>query len=97
MFHPGNGVSPFPSGSSNQNPNPGSSTSFPFGWNWNSTTLHGQQNVGLAYTSSGPQMLGGNPSLGNVGCNAPLSAQSSGNQSIPSPQQNVGFNTYSTQ
>lgn len=33
MFHPRNGVPPFPSGISNQNPNLGSSIGFPFGWN----------------------------------------------------------------
>ena len=97
MFHPGSGVSPFPSGSANPNPNPGSSTGFPFGWNWNSTTPHGQKNVGLAYTGSGPQMLGSNHSLGNVGGNAPLGAQSNRNKSIPTPQPNVCFNPYSTQ
>jgi hypothetical protein len=91
MFHPSSGVSPFPSGSSNQNPNPGRLIGFPFGWNWNYATPHGPHNVGLAYTGSGSQMLGGNPSLGNVGGNAPLGAQSSENQSIPPPQQNVGF------
>ena len=42
-------------------------------------------------------MLGGNPLLGNVGGNAPLGAQLRANQSIPTPQQNVCFNLYSTQ
>lgn len=97
MFHLRSGISPFPSGSANPNPNPGSSAGFPFGWNWNSRTPHGQKIVGLAYTGSCPQMLGGNPSLGNAGGNAPLGAQSSRNQSIPTPQHNVGFNPYSTQ
>ena len=97
MFHPSSGVSPFPSGSANPNPNPGSSFGFPFGWNWNSTNPHGQQNVGLAYTKLGPQMLGNNPSLGNVGGNASLGVQSRGNQGIPTPQHNLGFNPYFTQ
>ena len=42
-------------------------------------------------------MLGGNLSLGNVGGNPPLGAQSSRHKNIPSPQQNVDFNPYSTQ
>ena len=54
-------------------------------------TPHGTQNVGLAYTGSSSQMLGGNPSLGNVGDNAPLGPQPSGNQGVPLPQQNIGF------
>lgn len=91
MFHLGSGVPPFPSGGSNPNPNPGSSTCFPFGWNWNSTTPHGPQNVGLVYIGLGSHMLGGNPLLSNIGGNAPLGAQFSENQSIPTPQQNVGF------
>ena len=49
------------------------------------------QNVGLAYASSSSQMLSGNPSLGNVGGNAPLGLKPSGNQGLPPPQQNVGF------
>ena len=98
MFHPGSGVSPpFPSGHTNLNPNPGSSSGFPFGWNWNSTTPHGQQNVGLAYTGSSSQTLGNSPSLGNIGGNPPLGIQSSRNQGIPTLQHNVGFNPYSTQ
>ena len=49
-------------------------------------TPHGTQNVGLAYTYSYLHMLGGNPSLGNVGGNAPLVTQPSENQGVPSPQ-----------
>jgi hypothetical protein len=86
MFHPRSGVSPpFPSGNTNPNANPGNSTVFLFGWNWNSTTPHGQQNVGLAYTRSSSQMLGNNPSLSNVRDNPPLGIQSSKNQGIPTP------------
>ena len=54
-------------------------------------TPHRTQNVNLAYTHSDLQMLGGNPSLGNVGENAPLGAQPSRNQGLPPSQQNVGF------
>ena len=35
--------------------------------------------------------------LGNIGGTPPLGQQSSGSQVIPIPQQNVGFNLYSTQ
>lgn len=43
-------------------------------------------------------MLRSNLSLGNIGdSNAPLGAPSSGNQGIPTPQHNVGFNPYSMQ
>ena len=42
-------------------------------------------------------MLGGNPSLGNIRGNVPLGSQSSGNKSIPPPQQNLGLNPYYTQ
>ena len=56
---------------------------FLFGWNWNSMTPHETKNVGFAYIGSGLHMLGGNPSLVNVGDNPPLGQQSSGNQGIP--------------
>ena len=95
MFHPRSGVSPpFPSGNANTNPTPGSSASFPFGWNWNSTTPHGKQNVGLAYSGSSSHSLGNNPLLGNTGGIPPLGQQSTGSQAIPTPQQNVGFKPY---
>ena len=91
MFHLGNGVPPFPSGNSNQNSNLGSLINFPFGWNWNSTTPRSTQNVSLAYTGSSLQILGGNPSLGNVGGNAPLGTELSRNQGVPPEQQNIFF------
>ena len=98
IFHLGSGrFPPFSRCNPNTNPTPGSSVGFPFGWNWNSNTLHGQQNVGLAYSGSSSHPLGNNTLLGNVGGTPPLGQQSSGSQAIPAPQQNVGFNPYSTQ
>ena len=49
------------------------------------------QNVSLAYTSFGSQMLGSNPSLGNVGGNAPLGMKLSRNKGVPPEQQNIFF------
>ena len=98
MFHPrSGGFPPFPSGNPNMNPTLGGSSGFPFGWNWNSNTLHGQQNVGLAYSRSSSHLLGNNPSLGNVGGTPPLGPKSSGSQAILTPQQNVRINPYSAQ
>ena len=54
-------------------------------------TPHGKQNVGLTYIGFGSQMLGCNPTLGNVGGNAPIGPQPSRNQGVPPPQQNIGF------
>ena len=98
MFHLGSGgFPPFPSNNPNMNPTPGSSVGFTFGWNWNSNTPRGQQNVGLTYSGSSSHPLGNNPLLGNVGGTPPSGHQSSGSQAIPTPQKNVGFNTYYTQ
>ena len=98
MFYPRSGViPPFSSGNTNLKPNSSSSIGFLFRWNWNSTTPHGQQNFGLAYIGLSLQMLGNNPSLDNVRGNPHLGMQSGGNQGIPTPQHNVGFNPYSTQ
>lgn len=88
---------PFPSSNFNTNPTLGGSISFQFGWNWNSNTSHGQQNVGLAFFGSSSHQLGNNPSLSTVGGTPRLGQQSTGSQPIPTPQQNVGFNPYSTE
>lgn len=86
MFHLGSGgFPPFPSDNLNMNPTPGRSIGFPFGWNWNSNALHGQQNVGLAYSGSNSHPLGNKPLLGNVGGAPPLGQQSRGSQDIRTP------------
>ena len=43
------------------------------------------------------QQLGNNPLYGAIGGTLPLGKQSMGSQPISTPQQNVGFNPYSSQ
>jgi hypothetical protein len=98
LFHPrSGGFPPFPSGNYNANPTSGSYVGLPFRWNWNANTLHGPQNVGLAFSRSSSQQLGNNPSFGAVGGTPPLGKQLARSQPISTPQQNVGFSPYYAQ